>query len=151
MAEAQQYKIYAEDESLVTFGSVCPKEKTNPNGPAPRLLVFFVRVFFCGLCHDYIKASINKLDRAALEQSNIAVVIIANGHKEGIKGYRKAMNCPYPVFADPSRGLYALFNLPTGLSITDLVAPDYKPGYNQSALPVQLAQGFIVSYGQNLD
>ena len=145
MLEAEQYELWGEDLQPVTFGSLYPTEKKNPSGPAPRLVVFFVRTFFCGPCQDYILASVNKLDLQALDEANVSVIIIANGHKEGIKGYRKAMKCPFPTFTDPSCGLYSVFNFRCGLDIGSIVAPGYKPKYNKNVLPVQLAQGFLVS------
>jgi hypothetical protein len=143
--EADGYEIYNEDCLPVTFGSLYPTAKTNPDGPAPRLVAFFLRVFMCGPCQDYVRLSVNRLDRKVLKEYNISVVVITMGSKEGLRGYRKAVKCPFPVFSDPTLGLYNIFGMHYGLEIGRFIAPGHKPEYNQSVLPVQMAQGFIVS------
>ncbi|KAI8630011.1 hypothetical protein F5Y19DRAFT_67924 [Xylariaceae sp. FL1651] len=75
---------------------------------ARRVLVIFVRHFFCGNCQEYLRtlsASITPEALLGLPVSTFIAVIGCGSH-ELIGAYVKETNCPFPVYADPTRRLY---------------------------------------------
>lgn len=74
--------------------------------PQPKVVVFFIRTFYCGQCQDYTLASIAHIDPEALKRHNIRLVIISNGNWRHIKPYRELFKCPFPIYVDASRKLY---------------------------------------------
>ncbi|KAI0505956.1 AhpC/TSA antioxidant enzyme-domain-containing protein [Xylaria bambusicola] len=75
---------------------------------ARRVLVIFVRHFFCGNCQEYLRtlsASITPEALLGLPVSTFITVVGCGSH-ELIDHYVKETGCPFPVYADPTRRLY---------------------------------------------
>ncbi|KAI0811378.1 AhpC/TSA antioxidant enzyme-domain-containing protein [Xylaria sp. FL0064] len=75
---------------------------------ARRILVIFVRHFFCGNCQEYLRtlsASITPEALLGLPVSTFIAVVGCGAH-ELIDHYVKETGCPFPVYADPTRRLY---------------------------------------------
>ncbi|KAI0546040.1 AhpC/TSA antioxidant enzyme-domain-containing protein [Xylaria curta] len=91
------------------------------SGPnvARRILVIFVRHFFCGNCQEYLRtlsASITPEALLALPVSTFIAVIGCGSH-ELISTYVKETGCRFPVYADPTRRLYADLGMVRTLSM----------------------------------
>ncbi|KAI0971560.1 AhpC/TSA antioxidant enzyme-domain-containing protein [Xylaria arbuscula] len=76
---------------------------------ARRILIIFIRHFFCGNCQEYLRtlsASITPEALLGLPVSTF-IAVIGCGTHELIDSYVKETGCPFPVYADPTRRLYA--------------------------------------------
>ncbi|KXJ91068.1 AhpC/TSA antioxidant enzyme-domain-containing protein [Microdochium bolleyi] len=75
---------------------------------ARRVLVIFIRHFFCGNCQEYIRSlspAITPETLLALPVSTF-VVVIGCGTHQLIDSYIKETGCQFDVYADPTRRLY---------------------------------------------
>ncbi|KAI1327329.1 hypothetical protein F5Y16DRAFT_198823 [Xylariaceae sp. FL0255] len=92
-----------------------------------RVLIIFVRHFFCDNCQEYLRtlsASISPDELLSLPVSTFVAVIGCGSH-ELIDAYIKETNCPFPVYADPTRRLY------TELGMVRTLTMGPKPAYLQ--------------------
>ncbi|KAF2122693.1 AhpC/TSA antioxidant enzyme-domain-containing protein [Lophiotrema nucula] len=111
-------------------------------GVAPRQLIIFIRHFFCGNCQEYLRTlsssitpeSLLKLDAPA------SITVVGCGEPELIDMYAKETNCPFPIYAEPTRRLYDLL----GMTKTWDLGP--KPNYIHSNIIITSLQ----SIGQSL-
>ena len=85
-------------------------------------LFIFIRHFFCGSCKEYVCAL------SQLSPSPIPLVIIGCGQPTLIERYAKDTNCPFPIYADPTRKLYDGLGMIRTLSLGEK-----KPDYIQSS------------------
>ncbi|KAH8156241.1 hypothetical protein CIB48_g12007 [Xylaria polymorpha] len=100
------------------------------SGPnvARRILVIFVRHFFCGNCQEYLRtlsASIKPEELLALPVSTFIAVVGCGSH-ELIDSYIKETGCRFPVYADPTRRLY------TDLGMVRTLSMGPRPAYLQN-------------------
>ncbi|KAI0433545.1 AhpC/TSA antioxidant enzyme-domain-containing protein [Xylaria sp. FL1042] len=94
---------------------------------ARRILVIFVRHFFCGNCQEYLRtlsASITPEALLALPVSTF-IAVVGCGAPELIDTYVKETGCAFPVYADPARRLYA------ELGMTRTFSMGARPAYLQ--------------------
>ncbi|TGJ87028.1 hypothetical protein E0Z10_g1748 [Xylaria hypoxylon] len=75
---------------------------------ARRILVIFIRHFFCGNCQEYLRTLTSSITPAALLGLPVStfIAVIGCGSHELIDTYVKETGCPFPVYADPTRRLY---------------------------------------------
>ncbi|KAI9680628.1 MAG: hypothetical protein M1817_004068 [Caeruleum heppii] len=95
--------VLGADGSSVPFRSLYEGE-----GKAKRVLVVFIRHFFCGNCQEYVRtlsATFTPSKLLALPVPT-SLVLIGCGAPSLIDPYITDSNCPFPVYADPSRKLY---------------------------------------------
>ncbi|KAI3326422.1 hypothetical protein HD806DRAFT_520319 [Xylariaceae sp. AK1471] len=95
---------------------------------ARRVLIIFIRHFFCGNCQEYLRtlsASITPEALLGLPVSTFIAVIGCGSH-ELIDTYVKETNCPFPVYADPTRRLYQELGMIRTLSMGS------RPAYLQN-------------------
>lgn len=75
-----------------------------------RVLVVFIRHFFCGLCQEYIRRLVAapEFETSALLEHNLRLVIVGCGAPTLIAPYRLMTGIPdeWQVFTDPSTKLY---------------------------------------------
>ncbi|KAF2746378.1 hypothetical protein M011DRAFT_404575 [Sporormia fimetaria CBS 119925] len=119
----------------VTFKEVFAGEE----GKAGRQLVIFVRHFFCGNCQEYIRhlsSSVSPESLLSLPTPTF-ITIIGCGSTELIDMYQQATNCPFPIYADPTRKLYDI------LGMTRTLELGKKPGYIQSNLFITSVQSIV--------
>ncbi|KAK5632095.1 hypothetical protein RRF57_007809 [Xylaria bambusicola] len=84
------------------------KDLYSGHNVARRILVIFVRHFFCGNCQEYLRtlsASITPEALLGLPVSTF-ITVVGCGSYELIDHYVKETGCPFPVYADPTRRLY---------------------------------------------
>ncbi|KAK4191468.1 AhpC/TSA antioxidant enzyme-domain-containing protein [Podospora australis] len=94
---------------------------------ARRVLVIFVRHFYCGNCQDYLRSLSSAVSPTTLLALPIPtfIVVIGCGDPGLIDMYTSETNCPFPVYADPTRKLYA------ELGMIRTLALGQRPAYMQ--------------------
>jgi len=92
---------------------------------ARRVLVIFVRHFFCGQCQEYLKTLSASITPDALLRLPIStfIAVVGCGDPALIDMYTDITNCPFPVYADPTRKLYS------ELGMIRTLAPGPRPAY----------------------
>ncbi|KAI9767767.1 MAG: hypothetical protein M1840_005448 [Geoglossum simile] len=124
--QAAELPVLAVDGSSHPFKSLYSGE-----GVARRVLVVFVRHFFCGNCQQYLRTltSSIKPDSLLSLPEPASIVIVGCGHTELIPMYTEATQCPFPIYADPSRKLYDQLGMSRTLSLGNK-----KPDYMRSSI-----------------
>ncbi|KAJ5309408.1 ATP-dependent DNA helicase mph1 [Penicillium atrosanguineum] len=90
-----------------------------------RVLVIFIRHFFCGSCQEFVRAlagSMKPEDLLKLPVST-SIVLVGCGGPALIDHYTKETGCPFPIYADPTRKLYADLDLITSYALGE--RPEY--------------------------
>ncbi|KAK4229642.1 AhpC/TSA antioxidant enzyme-domain-containing protein [Podospora fimiseda] len=95
---------------------------------ARRVLVIFVRHFYCGNCQQYLSLLARHLPPQLLLGLPIPtfIVVIGCGDAGLIDMYTSATNCPFPVYSDPTRKLYE------ELGMIRTLAMGQRPAYMQT-------------------
>ncbi|GAP91205.1 putative thioredoxin-like protein AAED1 [Rosellinia necatrix] len=86
---------------------------------ARRILIIFVRHFFCGNCQEYLRtlsASITPEALLGLPVSTFIAVVGCGSH-ELIGAYVRETGCAFPVYADPTQRLYRELGMVRTLSL----------------------------------
>ena len=104
LAKAAALPVQDKDGHPVPFGSL-----VSPVGS--RTIVLFIRHFGCGLCQDMVSFVASKLPPAALAAHGVRLVIVGNGSAGLIGPYRDLLECPFEVYTDPSKGVYAALGM----------------------------------------
>ncbi|KAJ6079657.1 hypothetical protein N7467_009410 [Penicillium canescens] len=100
--------------------------KTHPfkslySGPdaARRVLVIFVRHFFCGSCQEFIRALSETVRPDFLSHLSVetSIVIVGCGDPGLIDAYVAETGCPFPIFSDPTCRLYEDLGLVTSTAL----------------------------------
>lgn len=98
-----------------------------------RVLVIFIRHFFCGNCQEYLRtlAAHPDLSPCNLVKYNLEVVVIGCGAPSLIRSYREITGLPtsWQLYADSSTELYAQLGMYRSLSLGDR-----SPRYIQRSL-----------------
>ncbi|KAI0101754.1 AhpC/TSA antioxidant enzyme-domain-containing protein [Nemania sp. FL0031] len=95
---------------------------------ARRMLIIFIRHFFCGNCQEYLRtlsASITPHELLGLPVSTF-IAVIGCGTHELINNYVQQTKCPFPVYADPTQHLYS------ALGMRKTLALGSRPAYLQN-------------------
>lgn len=86
-----------------------------------RVLVIFIRHFFCGNCQEYLSrlATHPFLSADRLAAQNLSLVIIGCGTSSHIDSYRTLLDLPrsWQLYSDPTSGLYRLLGMQRSLSL----------------------------------
>ena len=146
--DASFIEVVGEGGEIVRFGDLVGCRRT---------IVVFIRHWFCPLCAQYMNSIISQVTPQALEEADVGLIIIGNGSGKMLPAYKseplspyikhgdanlrpadKALNCPFPMYTDPSLMLYRALGLTrqTGDSGPDSEAGDYLV---QSALEATVA------------
>lgn len=88
-----------------------------------RLMLIFIRNFFCGNCQQYLLTVAEQLPPSSLP-SDVTVAIIGCGAPSLLPSYMELTHCPYPLYTDPSAQLYKKLGMQRSWSLGDK-APDY--------------------------
>ncbi|KIW93052.1 uncharacterized protein Z519_06901 [Cladophialophora bantiana CBS 173.52] len=143
LREAFDCEIFSSSGTPLRFGSlfydcdVYPAEK--------RVLVVFIRHFFCGNCQEYVRrlssmeSPFHPSQKSLQSSTSIAsmtnfskpasrtlptVIIIGPGQPTLIASYKSLAQCPFDIYANPSTRLYELLGMHRTLSLGHR-APDY--------------------------
>ncbi|KAI1129091.1 AhpC/TSA antioxidant enzyme-domain-containing protein [Nemania abortiva] len=107
---------------------------------ARRMLIIFVRHFFCGNCQEYLRtlsASITPDSLLGLPVSTF-IAVIGCGTHELIDSYVRETGCRFPVYADPTRRLYSALGMVRTLNMGP------RPAYLQDKSVVNTVVSGIV-------
>ncbi|KAJ6440259.1 fmHP [Purpureocillium lavendulum] len=104
---------------------------------ARRVLVVFVRHFFCGNCQEYLRSLSESIKPEALLRLPIStfVVVVGCGDPALIDMYVEATACPFPVYTDPTRSLF------DELGMVKTLALGEKPAYMKRSMLRTMAEG----------
>ncbi|KAK7992858.1 hypothetical protein PG988_001652 [Apiospora saccharicola] len=112
------------------------------SGPnvARRVLIIFVRHFFCGNCQEYLRMLSAAITPEALLALPVPtfIAVIGCGAPELIKSYISETHCPFPVYADPTKVLY------NELGMVRTLAMGNRPAYMQHKSVAQTVMSGIV-------
>ncbi|KAI0394650.1 hypothetical protein F5Y17DRAFT_426946 [Xylariaceae sp. FL0594] len=110
---------------------------------ARRVLIIFIRHFFCGSCQEYLRMVSSSITPEALLGLPVStfIAIIGCGSHKLIDSYIKETNCPFPVYADPTTQLYKELGMVRTLSLGP------RPAYLQNTT---LAQTVVTGILQGL-
>ncbi|KAG9255797.1 AhpC/TSA antioxidant enzyme-domain-containing protein [Emericellopsis atlantica] len=100
------------------------------NNVARRVMVIFIRHFYCGMCQDYIRTlseTITPDSLLALPLSTF-IVIVGCGDSAFIDDYAKTTKCQFPIYTDPKRSLYDALGMQQTLNLGG------KPAYIKQSL-----------------
>lgn len=102
---------------------------------ARRVLIIFVRHFFCGNCQEYLRSLSASITAESLLQLPIPtfIAVVGCGDPALIDMYASETACPFPIYADPTRKLYQ------ELGMIKTLALGARPAYmNKSILKSSL-------------
>ncbi|KAL2135371.1 hypothetical protein VTI74DRAFT_8783 [Chaetomium olivicolor] len=98
------YTVLDRDGKSHTFRSLY----TGPH-TARRVLIIFVRHFYCGNCQGYLRTLSDSITPTSLLSLPVStfICVVGCGDPALIDMYAQATHCPFPIYADPTRKLYA--------------------------------------------
>lgn len=102
---------------------------TGPHVPR-RVLIIFVRHFFCGNCQEYLRTLSAAITPESLLRLPIStsIAIVGCGDPGLIDMYASATGCPFEIYADPTRKLY------DELGMSKTLALGSRPAYMKKGL-----------------
>lgn len=120
-----EYIVLDKDGRSRTFKSLY-----SGHNVARRVLVVFVRHFFCGNCQEYLRTLAESITPDALLGLPIStfMVVVGCGDPELIDMYVEATNCPFPIYTDPTRSLF------DELGMSKTLAMGTKPAYVKKSM-----------------
>ncbi|KAK9311594.1 AhpC/TSA antioxidant enzyme-domain-containing protein [Lipomyces starkeyi] len=89
-----------------------------------RILVIFIRHFFCGSCQSYLHTLSKSISSTDSLPAGTTLAIIGCGSHTIIPMYAKETACPFPIYSDPSRRLFDILGMSRSLSLGEST-PDY--------------------------
>ncbi|KAK3359074.1 AhpC/TSA antioxidant enzyme-domain-containing protein [Lasiosphaeria hispida] len=103
LARIENYIVLDRDGKSHSFKSLYTGKHV-----ARRVLLIFVRHFFCGNCQEYLRALSASITPSSLLRLPIStfIAVIGCGDPGLIDMYTTETGCPFPVYADPRRKLY---------------------------------------------
>lgn len=109
-----------------------------------RNIVVFIRHFFCPNCFGYVRALAKELPPEKLEQMDppTTISIIGCGDPILIQNYIKMTDCPFEIYADPSRSTYAAL----GFSVNETAVPE-APRYVRKYSTTSIFRAILISLG----
>lgn len=121
LKKIEDYQILDVEGRTVPFKSIY----TGPN-VARRVLVIFVRHFFCGNCQEYLKLLSESITPDSLLSLPIPtfIAVVGCGSPSLIPMYAEATGCPFPIYADPTKALYNELGMSRTLNMGN--RPDYQ-------------------------
>ncbi|BGP24589.1 hypothetical protein Rt10032_c03g1298 [Rhodotorula toruloides] len=127
---------------LDASGNQLPLGTLFRNEKGGKAVVIFIRHFLCGLCQDYVSFLSHKLSPSFLAAANIKLSIVGCGDHKFIENYRKQLDCPFEIYADPTKKAYeALGMTHRTLDLGDK-APEYARGGMVSNVVGSIASAF---------
>ncbi|KAL7949428.1 AhpC/TSA antioxidant enzyme domain-containing protein [Trichoderma barbatum] len=92
---------------------------------ARRVLVIFIRHFFCGNCQEYLRSLSEVITPDSLLRLPIStfITVVGCGDPALIDMYAKETGCQFPIYTDPTRSLFDALGMVKTLNMGD------KPAY----------------------
>ncbi|KAK3351845.1 AhpC/TSA antioxidant enzyme-domain-containing protein [Neurospora tetraspora] len=131
----ENYHVLDRDGKSHTFRSLYTGKHV-----ARRVLIIFVRHFFCGQCQEYLRTLSASITPDALLRLPLStfIAVVGCGDPQLINMYAQATNCPFPIYADPTRKLYQELGMVRTLALGE------KPAYITKNL-VKSSLGSIIT------
>ncbi|KAL8817719.1 MAG: hypothetical protein Q9191_008091 [Dirinaria sp. TL-2023a] len=106
----------------------------------PKVLIVFIRHFFCGNCQEYLRTLASVLTPSSLLQlpTPTSIIVIGCGQPDLIPMYIKETSCPFPIYCDPTKSLYKSL----GMTRTLDLGPR-NPAYMQMSVPSAIVRSFL--------
>ncbi|RYP55335.1 hypothetical protein DL768_000090 [Monosporascus sp. mg162] len=106
---------------------------------ARRVLIIFIRHFFCGNCQEYLRTLSASITPEALLQLPVStfIAVIGCGSPKLIDSYLKETGCPFPIYADPTRRLYNKLGMVRTLSLGS------KPAYMNKSMASSVVSSVV--------
>ncbi|KAK3942319.1 AhpC/TSA antioxidant enzyme-domain-containing protein [Diplogelasinospora grovesii] len=97
---------------------------------ARRVLIIFVRHFYCGNCQQYLRVLTQHITPESLLRLPIStfIAVIGCGDPGLIDMYASESGCPFPIYADPTRKLYDELGMIRTLALGD------RPAYIKKSI-----------------
>ncbi|KAH7149206.1 AhpC/TSA antioxidant enzyme-domain-containing protein [Dactylonectria estremocensis] len=97
---------------------------------ARRVLVIFVRHFFCGNCQEFLRSLSEAITPDSLLRLPVStfIAVVGCGDPRLIDMYVTETNCPFPVYTDPTRSLFQ------ALDMVNTLALGTKPAYMRKSM-----------------
>jgi hypothetical protein len=126
---------------------------TGPHVPR-RVLIIFVRHFFCGNCQEYLRTLSAAITPESLLRLPIStsIAVVGCGDPGLIDMYASATGCPFEIYADPTRRLYDELGMSRTLALGSRPAYMKKGLFRSSVESVmqglkQLGSGLVTKAG----
>ncbi|OLN85620.1 Thioredoxin-like protein AAED1 [Colletotrichum chlorophyti] len=103
---------------------------------ARRVLIIFVRHFFCGNCQEFLRSLSESITPDALLGLPMStfIAVVGCGNPGLIEMYLQETGCPFPVYTDPTRRLFEK------LGMTRTLALGHRPAYMRKSMIVSAAE-----------
>ncbi|KAK9350927.1 AhpC/TSA antioxidant enzyme-domain-containing protein [Lipomyces doorenjongii] len=101
-----------------------------------RILVIFIRHFFCGNCQSYLLTLSKSISSTDSLPAGTTLAIIGCGSHTIIPMYAKETACPFPIYSDPSRRLFDILGMSRSLSLGEST-----PNYIQQSVLASTVKG----------
>ncbi|KAA8896038.1 hypothetical protein FN846DRAFT_966810 [Sphaerosporella brunnea] len=90
-----------------------------------RVLIVFIRHFYCGSCQDYVRALVADpaLTPSTLAEKGQKLIVVGCGDYSLIDSYKQELSATWDFYSDPSGGVY------DALSMSKSLALGEKPKY----------------------
>ncbi|RDA93617.1 hypothetical protein CP533_6171 [Ophiocordyceps camponoti-saundersi (nom. inval.)] len=133
----EKYVLLDRDGRTHTFQSLY-----SGHNVAQRVLVVFVRHFFCGNCQEFLRSLSDAITPEALLAlpSSTFIVVVGCGDPALIQMYADATGCRFPIYTDPKGSLYDELGMVKTLALGD------RPAYMRKSM----TKGIVDSIGQAL-
>ncbi|TQN67927.1 Thioredoxin-like protein AAED1 [Colletotrichum shisoi] len=97
---------------------------------ARRVLIIFIRHFFCGNCQEFLRSLSESVTPDALLGLPMStfIAVVGCGNPGLIDMYLQETGCPFPVYTDPTRRLFAK------LGMTRTLALGNRPAYMRKSM-----------------
>ncbi|KAL9103022.1 MAG: hypothetical protein Q9163_001881 [Psora crenata] len=122
LAKAGEVEVFDKDEKRYTFKSLYADDGERKR----RVLVVFIRHFFCGNCQEYLRSLSQSLPPSQLAALPLPteIIVIGCGQPRLIPMYQKTSECAYPIYVDTSRKLYQILGMTRTLKMGNKM-PEY--------------------------
>ena len=123
LAKIHDYQLYTSRNTPTPFSSILRPTTNDGTSPPTRVLVIFIRHFFCGNCQQYLLTLMSQMPPSSLP-ADLSIAIIGCGAPSLIDSYIDLTSCPWPIYADPSTKLYDMLGMYRTLSL-GMRSPEY--------------------------
>ncbi|KAH7399793.1 AhpC/TSA antioxidant enzyme-domain-containing protein [Cadophora sp. MPI-SDFR-AT-0126] len=136
LRRVENFPILDQDGRSIPFKNLY----TGPN-VTRRVLVIFIRHFYCGNCQEYIRALTASITPASLLSlpTPTFIAVVGCGSPSLISMYQSATSCPFPIYADPTKKLYNELGMIRTLNLGE------RPEYQRKELLSIMVAGFVQS------
>ncbi|KAF4467944.1 fmHP [Fusarium albosuccineum] len=106
---------------------------------ARRVLIIFVRHFFCGNCQEFLRSLSEAVTPDALLRLPVStfIAVIGCGDPALIDMYIHETKCPFPVYTDPTRSLFH------ALGMTKTLQMGVKPAYMRKSMTRSIVDSIV--------